>query len=605
VTSTGQEACMTSIQPRLPQEGTTTQEGCQESYDLIVIGSGAGGLATAVTAAHLGMKVLVLEKAPVIGGTSAWSGGWMWLPRNPLAVAAGIVEDVVEPRRYLASLFGQPVNDARIDMFLEKGPEMVAFFLNHTSVRFIDGNKVPDFHDIDGARAGGRSLCAAPFDGRELGPWIHKLRPPLSVISLMGMGIAAGQDVKHFFNATRSLSSFIYAGKRIGKHLLDLARYGRGMQLVNGNALIAGLLKSALDKGVVLKTDANVLTLETSAAGRIQGVTVSVDGYTRVLNARKGVVMATGGFPHDKQRQQALFGEQRGTLHYSAAPKTNTGDGMRMAEQVGASIPADLSQPGAWSPVSLVPDGRGDYIHFPHLIERAKPGVIAVLPDGRRFTNEADSYHDFMQALFEATPKGQEPCCWLIADHSAQRRWGLGWSRPFPFPLSWYQRSGYLKSASSLQELAAQCGIDAANLKDSIGRFNDLADKGIDTDFGRGDSLYNRVQGNPDHRPNPSLAALRKAPFHAVKVVAGSLGTFTGIRTDEFCRVLDDQHQPIPGLFAAGNDLSSIFNGFYPSGGITLGPAMTFGYVLAQHLAAVPESAHASATPVQPQEITQ
>lgn len=581
---------MTSNQPR-----PVSSESGDQHYDLIVVGSGAGGMATAVTAAHLGLKVLVLEKAPVLGGTSAWSGGWMWLPRNPLAVAAGIVEDIEQPKQYLASLFGKPVDDARIERFLESGPEMVDFFLKHTSVRFIDGNKVPDFHAIDGAVRGGRSLCAAPFDGRQLGPWIHKLRPPLSVISLMGMGIAAGQDIKHFFNATRSLSSFIYAGKRIGKHLLDLARYGRGMQLVNGNALIAGLLKSALDKGVELKTDANVLQLLKGADGRIEGVIASVDGATRTLRARRGVVMATGGFPHDKARQASQFGNRRGTVHYSAAPKTNTGDGMRLAENMGASIADDLAQPGAWSPVSLVPDGRGDYIHFPHLIERAKPGIIAVLPDGRRFTNEAESYHDFMQALFEATPAGQEPCCWLIADHAAQRRWGLGWSRPLPFPLAPYQRVGYLRSADSLDALARDCGIDGANLKATVGRFNALADQGTDSDFGRGDSPYNRVQGDADHAPNPSLAALRKGPYHAVKIVAGSLGTFSGIRTNELGQALNGAGQPIPGLYAAGNDMSSIFNGFYPSGGITLGPAMTFGYVIAHHLAAADQNASATA----------
>ncbi len=554
-------------------------------FDLIVVGSGCGGMATAVSAAHRGLSVLVLEKAPVLGGTTAWSGGWMWVPRNPLATEAGIQEDLSGPNTYLASLFGKPINDERIERFLDKGPEAIRFYRDDAGLNFIDGNKVPDFHAIEGALEGGRSLCAAPFDGRELGPWIHKLRKPLSVISLWGMGIAAGQDIKHFFNSTKSLTSALYVSVRIGKHLLDLLRFRRGMQLVNGNALIAGLLKAALGKGVELKTDTTVTRLLKDDDGRVTGVEASVDGHVLSLNARRGVVMATGGFPHDEARMRQQFGDQRGTRHYSAAPKTNTGDGLRLAEVAGAEVRSDLPQPGAWSPVSLVPDGQGNYVHFPHLIERAKPGIIAVLPNGRRFTNEAESYHDFMQALFEVTPSGQEPHCWLIADHEAQRQWGLGWSRPFPFPLEGYRRCGYLKSGDTPAELAAECGIDASNLQQTLQRFNNFARSGKDEDFQRGDSSYNRVQGNPDHGPNPSLAALNKGPFHAVKIVAGSLGTFSGIRTNANGEALDADLKVIPGLYAAGNDMSSIFDGFYPSGGITLGPAMTFGYVIAEHLA--------------------
>jgi len=258
---------------------------------------------------------------------------------------------------------------------------------------------------------------------------------------------------------------------------------------------------------------------------------------------------------------------------------------LNLAEQAGAAIECDLDNPYAWSPVSLVPDKQQGAIHFPHLIERAKPGIIAVLPDGRRFTSEADSYHDFMKALYDASAPGQEPYCWLIADHKAQRRWGLGWAKPFPFPLSGYIRSGYLKKGASVAALAAQIGVPADQLMNTITVFNQDADKGSDTQFQRGESPYNRVQGDPDKGGNPSLAALQKAPFYAVKVVAGSLGTFAGIKTNERGQAFNTQGNIIPGLYAAGNDMSSIFNGHYPSGGITLGPAMTFGYMIANQLA--------------------
>lgn len=556
--------------------------------DVLVVGSGASGLAAAVTAAHLNLDVIVVEKEPQFGGTSAWSGGWLWIPRNPLAIAAGITEDPEQSRVYLRHELGSETLDPRVDMFLEQGPKMVEFFQDNTEVQFFSGNKMPDFHASEGCANGGRSVCARPFDGRRLGPWIYKLRRPLDVISLAGMGIAGGVDLNHFLNARQSPASFFYAGKRLLRHARDLLRHGQGMHLVNGNALVARLLKSALDRKVRLLTDTPVRELLRDGE-RVVGARVESAGRLIEIRTRRGVVLACGGFPHDRQRIAHLFRHApNGTEHLSAAPKGNTGDGLRLGESVGACVASDLTHPAAWAPVSRVQREDGGFSGFAHLMERAKPGFIAVRQDGRRFVNEADSYHDYMCALFDATGPGQTPTSWLICDHRSQRRYGLGWSKPFPFPTARYVREGYLFKAPSLSELARQCGIDAQQLALTVNAFNLGAERGHDPLFQRGESSYNRAQGDALHGPNPSLGSLRQGPFYAVKLVPGSLGTFAGLNTDACARALDEHGAPVPGLFAVGNDMNSIMNGRYPSGGITLGPGMTFGYIAARVLAGQP-----------------
>lgn len=568
-----------------PNDSAPSSADSSLECDVLIIGSGAAALSAAVTAAHHGLKVIVAEKEAVLGGTSAWSGGWLWIPRNPLAIRAGIIEDESAPRQYLKSELQNRVEDPRIDTFLKMGPEMVSFFEENTALAFIDGNAIPDFHETDGHALGGRSVSAAPYDGRALGDFIHKLRPPLSVISLKGMGIASGKDLAHFFNATRSLTSFVYAGKRILRHLYHLARYGRGMHLVNGNALIARLLKSAIDLKVTFLTSAPAISLIGTSV-HVTGAVLKTQKGEITVKASQGVVLGAGGFPHDKARIAEMFDHAKdGVSHFSAAPKSNTGDTLRMAEAIGAEIVKDLSNAGAWAPVSIVPADNRETIHFPHLVERAKPGFIAVLKNGQRFTNEADSYHDFMKALFAATPEGEPVEAWLICDHKAQRRYGLGWAKPFPFPLGRYIERGYLKFGLTLDELASACGIDAGGLSATIARYNDDVAHGRDSAFGKGSTAYNRIQGEKGNLPNPCLAPLSRAPYYAVRLVPGSLGTFAGLRTNENAEVISTKGAPIAGLYAVGNDMSSIFAGNYPSGGITLGPGMTFGYVVGKRLA--------------------
>ena len=557
--------------------------------DLLVVGSGAAGLSTAVTAASLGLDVIVVEKEPQIGGTTAWSGGWLWIPRNPLARAAGIVEDTEAPRTYLRHELGDGYDEARIAMFLEQGPRMVSFFERETRMAFVDGNAIPDFHgNTPGAVTGGRSICAAPFDGRELGDRLQYLKPPLGDISPFGMGIASGADLRHFLKATLSWASFLHVAKRVAKHWTETLRYGRGMQLVNGNALVARLLKSADELGVRILTAAPAQDLLVDA-GRVVGAKVLLSGKITEIRARRGVTLAAGGFPHDVTRKARMFRHApTGREHWSAAPASNTGDGIKLGETVGGRVRADLSDAGAWAPVSLVPHADGSVGHFPHLIERAKPGLIMVRRDGRRFANEADSYHDVMKALFAATPAGDNAEAWAICDRKFINRYGLGRVRPRPFPHAPWLRNGYLKRGDTIETLAQQCGIAPGALSMTIREYNRYAAQGEDPAFGRGSTLYNRVQGDAEQKPNSCIAQITAGPFYAVKIVAGSLGTFAGLRTDEYARVLDTDARPILGLYAVGNDMASIMAGRYPAGGITLGPAMTFGYVAAHHVSGVP-----------------
>jgi succinate dehydrogenase/fumarate reductase flavoprotein subunit len=551
--------------------------------DVLIVGSGAAGLSAAVTAALNGASVLVAEKESVIGGTSAWSGGWLWIPRNPLAREEGIEEDASVPLTYLQhEMAGQPA-DARLLTFLRYGPEMIDFFRHNTVVQFISGSRMPDFHDSPGYAQGGRSVTAQPFDGRLLGDWLHRLRPPLETISLAGMGIAGGADMAHFFNATRSPHSALYAARRLLRHVWQRLRHGRGRHLVNGNALVARLLRAALDAGVNFQLNAPVERLLTSAAGVTGAVLRSDEGQVQV--SANAVILACGGFPHDKQRlAQHVAHAASGYGHFSAAPPGNEGDGIRLGESVGGQFDDSLRHAMAWAPVSRVTLASGLQLPFPHLVERAKPGFVAVLPNGRRFTNEADSYHDFIAALLEATPPGETPQAWLLADSLALRRYGLGQARPAPFSARAWLRTGYLQSGETLEALAEKCAIDSAQLKETISRFNTFAACGRDDEFQRGASAYNQAQGDAANPHHPTLGALSRPPFYAVRILPGSLGSFSGLKTDEQARVLDAQQQPIAGLYAIGNDMSSVMRGYYPSGGITLGPAMTFGYLVGKHL---------------------
>lgn len=555
--------------------------------DLLVVGSGASGLAAAVTAAWHGLHVVVVEKAPVFGGATAWSGGWMWVPGNPLAQRAGIHEDPQQPRTYLRHELGNHYDAARVDAFLDHAPQMVAFFEQHTALQFAEGNAIPDIHGaVAGAGTQGHQVIAAPYDARALGPLNKRLRTTMRETSFLGMPIMAGADLGAFLSMTRSPKAFWHVTKRFVRHLRDLAWHGRAMHLVNGVALIGRLAKSADDLKVRLieSAPAQRLIVET---GAVRGAVVAAPGGDIEIRARRGVVLAAGGFPHDVARRKALFPRTpTGREHLALPPDTCSGDGIRLGEQAGGVMATDLASPAAWAPVSRVPHADGTVGHFPHIIERGKPGLIGVLSNGKRFVNEAGGYYDYAGAMVAQAPAGEEVHSWLICDHRFQRRYGLGHARPFPLPVGPAVRSGYLQRGATIEALATACGIPPAALAETVRRFNEHARRGEDPDFGRGSTPYNRKMGDPLHSgPNPCVAPIEHGPFYAVKVFPGSFGTFAGLKTDAHARVVDAQGQPIAGLYAVGTDMASVMGGFYPSGGINLGPAMTFGYIAGLHAA--------------------
>jgi len=545
-------------------------------YDAIVIGAGAGGMTAAAVAAAEGLSVLLVEKTDQLGGTTAVSGGMIWIPANGRMGSVDREDTRAAAETYLGHVVPGGLEGTLLPVYLERAPEAIDYLEARTAVRFRPLALYPDYYpDLPGATLGGRVMEPVPFDARELGPHFDALRWPLPEFTLFGGMMVDRADIPHFRKASRSWRSALRVARVVARYARDRLRFARGAHLVLGNALAARLLLSVTRGGVRIERSFAVDAL-VREGGRVTGIASGA----RIVRARRGVVLAAGGFSHDPGLRARYLPEKAGTL--SAVCPANTGDGVRLGLDAGARVGVGATNNAPWaphSPLTREDSSRGVYPRT--VTDRAKPGVIAVDRHGRRFTNEARSYHEFVQAMFRADAIP----AWLVCDRVFLWKYGLGAVKPFTRALGPFLREGYLRTAPRLAELAGAIGVDAAELERTIAGFDEDARAGVDRVFGKGGDAYQRYLGDAEVTPNPCLAPIEHAPFYAVAVYPGDLGTAAGLVTDAHARVLDARGEPIAGLYACGNDMRSVMNGAYPGPGITLGPALTFGYIAARHLA--------------------
>ncbi|GKY89596.1 FAD-dependent oxidoreductase [Sinisalibacter aestuarii] len=558
------------------------------SVDVLVIGSGGAGLTAAVTAMKAGLEVLVAEKDTVFGGTTATSGGVIWVPMNrhaqKLGAEIGVEDSIANARRYLEIEAGQYLDRDRIEAYLASGPAMVDFMERETEVRF-HAMDFPDYHSEEEGASRIRSLGTLEYDAGKMGDMMATLKGELPQTLFMGLALGSSLEMKNFMKAGRSITAMGFVAKRMIRHFRDVALHGSSQSIVRGRALIARLARSLADGNVPiwLESPARELIVED---GRVVGARLDTPDGPVNVHVRHGVVLAAGGYPRDRERRREHHPGVTATMEpVLPVPMGNTGDSARMAEAAGGRFNGNLATAAAWMPTSQLP-GASDFTGvWPHLVDRTKPGFMMVTPDGRRFANESCSYRDLIPEMLRAFEERGTDVAWLIADHRAVKRWGIGFVRPFPIPHGTYLRNGYLKRGQTLDDLARICGIDAAELSASVKRFNSFARSGVDEDYHRGASKYDRHHGDEENHPNPALGPLERGPFYAVRIYPGEITSYKGLATDLHARVLDAADRPIAGLYAVGNDQANVFGGAYPGAGATIGPGMVFGWRAAKHLA--------------------
>ena len=551
--------------------------------DLLVFGAGAGGMTAALVGALDGLSVALCEKTGMAGGTTATSAGTVWVPGTRQSVRAGVPDSIEAARRFLDSVIG--TDDPRRETFLETGPTAIDDLEARSEVRFVAATAHPDYlRNHPGAAFGGRALMPLPFDGRKLGADFDRVRPPRPEFMVLGGMMVTRADIPALLAPFGSPGNLRQVLQLLLRHGLDRLRYRRGTRLVMGNALVARLLYSLRRTNVPIHFDTALADLVLDH-GRVVGAVVNGPAGRRAIRARRGVVLATGGIAWNTALRARLFPAP--ARQYSLAAEGNTGDGITTALRCGAGLDEARASAGLWMPCSIRTRPDGTAAVFPHIVlDRAKPGLIAVNSAGRRFVNESDSYHDFVMAMLESHRTTPSVPAYLICDRSFIRDYGIGLVHPGTRNLSGFLRDGYLIEAPGPRELATRIGADPDAFEQTVAAHNEDARIGVDRAFGRGTSEMNRINGDPANTPNPCMRPIGPGPFYAVAVWPADLGSSAGLQGNNDGQVLTGDGQPIPGLYACGNDLASVFQGTYPGPGTTLGPALVFGWRIARHAAA-------------------
>jgi 3-oxosteroid 1-dehydrogenase len=550
-----------------------------EEVDVLVVGSGAGGLTAAVAAADAHGAVLVIEKSAEYGGTSATSGGGIWIPNSPLGKEQGLEDSEEEAFAYLRPQSAPNVSDDVIRAYIRRAPEMLAWLHENTPVRYTS-LPYPDYHvEYPGGKQGFRTHLPMPFDGRQLGDDILKLRAPSPAASLLG--IINWRFDETYMLLFRPKGWQIGLGKMLWRYASDLPHRFRSIKdrhLTLGNALIGGLRLALRQRKVPLRLETGLIEL-VREGDRVTGVIVERHGVRSRIGVRRGIILAAGGFERNAEmRARHLPGSDDPTM--SGSQINNTGDSIIAAQKIGADL---RNMQSTWSaPVFRVP---GEARARLSTVERALPGCIIVNQAGKRYMNEAASYHVVGRQILENDKPGAgtQPS-WVIFDHVFRHKYPMG--PLLPLIPDMLQPSGVrriLRKAGSIVALAGKIGVPADALAATVSRFNRDAANGVDTEFDRGGPAYDRMYGDPRVQPNPTLAPIEKGPFYAFPIYGGDIGTNGGIVTDEAARVLDTGGLAIPGLYAVGNNAASVMGESYPGAGVTLGPAMAFGYVAGRH----------------------
>jgi succinate dehydrogenase/fumarate reductase flavoprotein subunit len=551
--------------------------------DLLVVGAGAAGMTAALVGALEGLQTILCEKSGMVGGTTATSAGTVWIPGSRQSEAAGVPDSIAAAEAYLAAILGGDADDARLAAFLATGPTVLDYLAQRTSVAFAPPPVHPDYLALPGAATGGRALGALPFDGRKLGEDFDRVRPPRREFMVLGGMMVGKTDIPSLLHPFRSWANFSNVVRLLARQALDRINHKRGTRLIMGNALVARLLESLRQNAVEIRYQTQLSQL-IEDDGKITGAIFTTGDGDIAIRARKGVVLATGGIGWSSELRNQLFPD--GTQRYSMSPDSNTGDGILAAMRAHGEIAKDMRSPALWMPTSVMPQPDGHLAVFPHImLDRAKPGLIAVNSAGVRFVNEANSYHDFVEGMLRSHQTTPSIPSFLICDRSFIRDYGIGLIHPGTRDLTRFIKAGYLFQGDSIAKLAQAIGVDGTALANTVERHNGFAETGVDEDFGRGSSELNRFNGDPDNKPNPCLRKIGPGPYFAVAVWPSDLASSAGLRTDLNGRVLTSEQRPIPGLYAAGADAASIFKGTYPGPGTMIGPAMVFAWRAAMDIA--------------------